>query len=183
MVQEQLELMLLNLTKDEEAFKKFYKEGYFSYSDNKNYKGKVAIVNRALISLFEDANDELRVVATANFQDSGTFIYKIFGNKYSSSQFKKDPTILTNTARVHFRKKEETIQELNTIRKYCAEAEEKALAIRKISSVIGKFNTILVQSDNKISSQNVLVLLQDTLDRLSQSRHLNEVEQISDLDK
>lgn len=183
MIQEQAKLMLSNLTGDKKAFKSFYRKGYFSYYSDKDYKGKVAIVNKAIISLFEDANDELRVVATVNFQDSGTFIYKLFGNDYSFIQFGQDPTILPNTARVPLRKKEEVIQDIATIRKHCAEAEEKASAIQNVSSIVAKFSSILVKSDNKISSQDALLLLQDTLDRLSQSRQLNEVEKNSDLNR
>ena len=40
-----------------------------------------------------------------------------------------------------------------------------------------KFNSIIIQSNNKISEQEVFLLLQDTLNRLSQTRLLNEAEQ------
>jgi hypothetical protein len=179
MIQEQAKLMLSTLCKDKKAFKNFYKKGYFSYSKDKNYKGEVAIVNKAIISFLEDAKDESKAVATVNFQDSGTFIYKLFGENYSFNQFGQDSTILTNTARVHLRKKEEVIQDIAIIRRHCTEAEEKAYAIKKSASIVAK----LVQSDKKISSQDALILLQDTLNRLNQSRHLNEVEQTSELDR
>ena len=55
MVQEQAKLMLLTLTKDKKAFRDFYRKGYFSYSNNEDYRGKVAIVNNSIISLLEDA--------------------------------------------------------------------------------------------------------------------------------
>lgn len=180
MIQEQAKLMLLALTQDKRKFNNFYKKGFFSYS--KDYIGKVAIVNKALISLIEDPNDEARIVATASFQYSGTFIYKLLGKNYSFNQFGQDPTILTNTARIYLRKKEDVIQDINSIRKHCKEAEKKASTIQKVPSIVVKFNKILVQSDNTISSQDALLLLKGTLDGLNKLRNLNEVERISDLE-
>lgn len=179
MVQEQAKSMLSMLIKDKKAFKKFYKRGYFSYTSEEGYKGEVAIVNNAIISFLEDAHDESKVVATANFQNSGTFIYKLFGEYYSFSRFGQDPT---NGARAYICEKDAIAQDIDTIRKHCAEVKSKALAIQKVSSTVEKFSSILVQSDNKISSQEALSLLQGTADRLSQSRKLSEVEN-SDLDR
>lgn len=175
MLQEQSKIMLSTLTKDKRAFKRFYRKGYFSYSGDENCKGKVAIVNKAIISFLEDANDESRVVATVNFKDSGTFIYKLFGQDYSFSRFGQDPTILANTARVYIRKKDDIIHDIGTIRKHCREAEKKA------SSIVAKFSTTSAHSDNKISAQDAFLLLQDTIDKLNKSRSLNEVGQTADM--
>lgn len=182
MLQEQAKLMLAILTKDKKAFKKFYKKGYFSYSKDKEFQGKVAIVNNAVISLLEDAYDKSRVVATVNFKDSGALFYKVFGNNYSFNQFGQDPTRLIDTTRVCHRKREDVIRDITTIRIHCAEAEEKASAIQKASDIVSKFNTILIKSNNKVSSQDAFLLLQDTLVKLSQTRQLKEIEQSSNLD-
>lgn len=182
MVQEEAKLMLSHLT-EEKAFNEFYKKGYCSYSNNKDYNGKVAIVSKSIIFYIEDLTDKSKVVATISFQDSGTFVYKLFGKNYSFSQFGQDPTISSHTARVHLRKKDEIVGDIDTIRKYCDNAEEKALAISKASSIVSKFSSILVQSDNKVSSENALLLLNNTLHGLNQSRHLSESEQTTDLNR
>ena len=55
MIQEQAKLMLSTLTNDKRAFKKFYKKGYFSYSNNKDYYGEVAILDNAIISFLQSS--------------------------------------------------------------------------------------------------------------------------------
>lgn len=178
MMQEQAKLMISNLLGDKKAFKKFYKKGYFySHYNDKDYQGKIAIVNNAVISILEDVNDESKVVATVDFKDSGVFVYKLFRNNYSFSQFGQDPTKLTDTVRVCYRKRDDVIKDITTIRRHCLEAEQKASAIQRASDIVMKFNSIIIQSNNKISEQEVFLLLQDTLNRLSQTRLLNEAEQ------
>lgn len=180
MVQEQAKLMLKILREDKKAFRNFYRKGYFSYLTDENYKGKVAILNKNIISFLEDAKDKSKVVATVNFQDSGTFIYKLFGENYSFNQFGQDPTILTDIHRIHIRKKNEVIKDIDTIRRNCMEIEEKALAIESKHSISSKVTTVLT---NKISSKDAFSLLQDTINKLDQSRHLSETEQASELDR
>ena len=182
MVQEQANLMLSTLTNDKKTFNKFYKKGYFSYS-NKDYYGEVAILNQAIISFLESSNDESEVVATIRFKNGGTFIYKLFGKNYSFIQYGKDPTVLVNPARMRTRKKEDIISDISTIRKYCNNAKEKALAIEKASSILTRFNNISVHSDTEISYDNALLLLQDTLKKLNMSSPLKETNVVSDLNK
>ena len=183
MVQEQAKLMLSTLTNDKRAFKKFYKKGHFSYSNNKDYYGEVAILDNAIISFLQSSNDESKVVATVSFKDGGTFIYKLFGKNYSFIQYGKDPSIWVNPVRMHVRRKDDIIIDISTIRKHCNSAKEKALAIEKASSVLTRFKSISVQSDTEISYDNALLLLQESLKKLNMSRQLNEVDVISDLNK
>ncbi len=182
MVQEQAKLMLSRLNNDKRTFKKFYKKGYFSYSNNKDYYGEVAILDNAIISFLQSSNDESKVVATVSFKDSSTFIYKLFGKDYSFIQYGKDPSIWVNPVRMHIRKKDDIISDISTIRKHCSIAKEKALAIEKASSILTRFKSTSVQTDYEISYDNALLLLQNTLNKLNQSRQLNETDN-SDLDR
>ena len=183
MIQEQEKKMLSSLTEDEEIFKDFYRKGYFAYSNDEGYKGKVAIINNAIISLMEDENDESKVVATIDFQNSGTFIYKLIGDDYYFSQFGKDPTVATDTGRVYLRDREEVINDIATIRRHCLEAEEKSNAIQNASSIVSKFSSISVKSDNAMSIKDAFVSLGNTFKKLDQSKQLEESDKSDGLDK
>lgn len=181
MLQEEIKLMLLSLIENKRKFREFYRKGYFEYLDNKDYKGSIAIVNnKAVISLLEDINDETKAVATVNFKDSGILIYKLLGQNYSFSQFGQDPFRVTSeiyNLRVHTKNKNEVIEDIETIRRHCIEAKENA------TSITGKIKQNLSKTNNRISDKGTLILLQDTIAKLSQSRHLNEKDDVSDIDR
>lgn len=176
MVQDEIKTMLTVLMENKKAFKKFYKTGHFSYDKDELFKGEVAIINdKAVISFLQDMNDETKIVATANFQDSGTFILKLFGENFS--QYKSN---LRNayTSRMHKAKRDEIIDDIASIRKHCAEAEEKSKSMQN-QSIRSKFDEILKHSDDKISKKAVLLLLEDTINKLNKTRNLDERNKIS----
>lgn len=176
MVQDEIKTMLTLLMENKKAFKKFYKTGHFSYDKDELFKGEVAIINdKAVISFLQDMNDETKIVATANFQNSGTFILKLFGENFS--QYKSN---LRNayTSRMHKAKRDEIIDDIASIRKHCAEAEEKSKSMQN-QSIRSKFAEILKHSDDKISKKAVLLLLEDTINKLNKTRNLDERNKIS----
>lgn len=183
MLQDEIKLMLLSVIEDRKKLSKLYKEGYFKYYDNKDYKGSIAVVNnKAVISFLEDINNESKMVATANFKNSGTLIYKLFDKNYSFSRIGKDPFISNYGGRqIHMRDKNQIIEDISSIRKYCAEAEERSTAIQKESYILNKFNRIQNYSNSEISKEEVLSLLEDTVDKLDKTRYLAEKE--SELEK
>jgi len=182
MVQEKIKLMLLTLIEDKKSLRQFYKNGYFSYFDE-DCQGEVAICNKAIISFLENSNDITSVVATASFHNSGILIYKLFGQNYLYKQFGRNPSTSIDTNMIHLRNRSEVIKDISTIRKYCTKAQEKISSISDKSSDIIKLKPSLFQPHHQISIQDVTVLLKNTLDKLDQTRQLDEVDQISDLDK
>ena len=90
MLQNEIQLMLQAIVEDKKNLKKFYKKGYFSYLNKEDYKGIVAIVNEKAVISFLEAQQELKIMATIKFNNGGTYIYKLFGNNYSFSEFGKD---------------------------------------------------------------------------------------------
>ena len=176
MVQDEIKTMLTLLMENKKAFKKFYKTGHFSYDKDELFKGEVAIINdKAVISFLQDMNDETKIVATANFQDSGTFILKLFGENFSQH---KSNLRNAYTSRMHKAKRDEIIDDIDSIRKRCAEAEEKSKSMQN-QSIRSKFAEILKHSDDKISKKAVLLLLEDTINKLNKTRNLDERNKIS----
>ena len=180
MVQDEIKEMLTLLMENKKAFKKFYKTGHFSFDKGELFKGEVAIINdKAIISFLQDANDETKVVATANFQDNSTFILKLFGENFS--QYKSNMRNVY-TSRMHKANRDEIIDDIASIRKHCAEAEEKAKSIQS-QSIRSKVVEILKHSDDnsdyKISKQEILLLLEDTINKLNKTRNLDERNKIS----
>lgn len=176
MVQDEIKTMLTLLMENKKAFKKFYKTGHFSYDKDELFQGEVAIINnKAVISFLQDMNDETKVVASANSQNSGTFILKLFGENFS--QYKSN---MRNayTSRIHKANRDEIIDDIASIRKHCAETEEKSKSIQN-QSIRSKLNEILKPSDDKISKEEVLFLLEDTINKLNKTRNLDERNKIS----
>ena len=128
-----------------------------------------------LISFLQDANDETKVVATANFQDSGTFILKLFGKNFS--QYKSNMRNVY-TSRIHKASRNEIIDDIAYIRKRCAKAEEKSKSIQN-QSIRGKIDTILKSPDNKLSKKEVLMQIENTVKNLNKSIQLDERDKIS----
>ena len=187
MLQDEIKLMISAVINDNKTLNDLYKKGFFSYLDKENCKGNIAIINnKAIVSILEDIDDDSKVIATINFKNSGTFIYKVFGKNYYFGQFGQDPykdITGCQSVRIHMRKRDEVIEDINNIRKRCIDAEEKSIAIQKSNSIFSKFNSIQICSNNEISEKDVFSLLQDTLDKLNRTRQINEVNKECDLDR
>lgn len=176
MIQDEIKAMLTLLVEDKKTFKRFYKTGYFLYNKDESFKGEVAIINdKAVISFLQDANDETKVVATANFQNSGTFILKLFGKNFSQYKSKIRNTY---TSRIHKANRNEIIDDIDSIRKHCAETEEKSKSMKN-QSIRSKLDKILKPSDDMLSKEEVLLLLEDTINELNKTRNLDERDKIS----
>ena len=79
---------------------------------------------------------------------------------------------------MHKAKRDEIIDDIDSIRKRCAEAEEKSKSMQN-QSIRSKFAEILKHSDDKISKKAVLLLLEDTINKLNKTRNLDERNKIS----
>lgn len=167
MMQKEIKLMLEKLIKDRKSFRKLYKSGYFSYFKDKSFKGKVSIVgDRAVIAYLEDLNDENRVIATANFQENGIQIFKLLGDDWSHHQFdweEKDAYTYGGVylSKLHNYDRDKVAREIATICGYCEKTPKKESIIKSI----GK---------KRLSKKQVFDLLLDTLDKLNQTRKLQD---------
>ncbi len=175
MLKKEAKSMMESLTEDKEKFEDFHSKGYFSY-ENESYKGNAAITEKDVISFLEDLNDRTKSIATINFQNGGTFVYELYGDDYSFSRFGKDPTVLTDTAKVYFPTKEQVMHDINTIHRHCEESKEKAFAIEKAYEILEKFRSISIKANNQISSEDALLSLQNTLNALTQSKEIEDKE-------
>lgn len=151
--------------------KKFYTAGYFSYSKDKPFEGAVAIVNdKAIVSFSQDANDDSKEIATATFQDNTTII-QLNGEEFSRIQFGKLPCRLSSSL-------ESVISDISSVRKHCAEAEER-LTSSKLNFIRSIFSKTLHSPDKKLSKQDVRFLLETTLSKLQETRNLNNRNEVS----
>lgn len=170
MLKDEINLMLLSLM--DNNFKRFYKTGYFSYSKDKSFKGAVAIVNdKAIVSFLQNVDDENEVIATASFHDHTAVILQLMDNDFSRIQFGKLP-------RRYSLGRESVISEIASIRKRCAEAEER-LASGKFHSIKSIFSKASQPASEKLSKQDVRFLLENTLEKLHKSQNLNNRNEIS----
>ena len=172
MLKNEINSMLSSLMNSKKAFKKFYKTGYFPYPEDKPFEGAVAIVNdTAIVSFLQDINDDSKVIATATFQDNTTIIIQLNGEYFSRTRFGKLPIRLSSNL-------ESVINDISSVRRHCAEAEERLTSSNPnfIKSIFSK-NT--PSSDRKLSKENVRFLLQTTLDKLQETRNLNNRNEVS----
>lgn len=160
MIQEQAQAMICNITQNIISLVIFCKKGYFSYTNSEsNCRGNVAIVpNKAIISFLEDIEDDAKVVATVKFKEGKTLIYKLFDEDYSYTEYGQNNTQQNYSVRIPNMQRKDIIQDITTIRKYCEDAKNKGSN----------------KSNNEISFKDTIDMLEDTLDKLSKSRHLNE---------
>lgn len=171
MLQTEMKLMLEKLIKDKKSFKELYKTGSFSYSKDKPFKGEVVVVgDRALIAYLQDLNDENRAIATADFQENGTLIFKLLGDNWSQHQFDwEDKDTYTYggnySAIVHNYDRDKVAREIETIRKHCAETPKK----ESILQSLGK---------KKLTKKQVYSLLLETLDKLNRTKELSEKKEV-----
>lgn len=183
MLQNEIKLMLKSLINNKKDFKKFYKTGHFSYSQNDSFKGEVAIINnsRSVISYLQDANDEFKVVATADFKDGGTLILKLFDKNHSHYESGKNsyPSHIDGFHRLKMRKlsRDDLIRDISSIQRHCAEAKENVTSV-KHHSIINRITSTLEASDEKLSKQEVLLLLENSLNHLDKARHIDELDEV-----
>lgn len=166
MLKDEINLTLSSLMKNKKDFKKFYKTGYFSCSKDKPFEGAVAIVNdKVIVSFLQDVDDDSKVIATAAFQDNTTIVIQLNGEEFSRIQFGNLPCRLSSSL-------ESVISDISSVRRHCAEAEERLTSSNPnfIKSIFSK-NT--PSSDRKLSKEKVRFLLQTTLDKLQETRNLN----------
>lgn len=178
MLQDEIKSMLSSVISDDKKISDLYREGYFEYSNNKDCKGNIAVVNnKAVVSILEDVNDESKVIATVNFKNSGTLIYKLFDKNYSFSQIGQDPfKRVDGSSKTSMRSKEEIIKDIESVRKHCRESKEKAMAVRKASLILSEFDLTNICSNSEISEQEILLLLKETINNLNKTRCLKEDE-------
>lgn len=171
MLQTEMRFILESLIKDKKSFRKLYKSGCISYSKDKPFTGKVVIVDdRAVIAYLQDLNDENRAIATVNFQENGLRIFKLLGDSWSHHQFgwKEDDEYTYGgvySAKVHNYDRGRVAREIETIRKFCAEAPKKESIIKSLSK-------------KRLSKKQTFDLLLDTLDKLNQTRELEEKKEV-----
>lgn len=172
MLKDEINLMLSSLMNNKKAFRKFYKTGYFSYSKDKPFDGAIAIVNdKAIVSFLQDVDDDSKVIATTTFQDTTTIVIQLNGEEFSRIQFGNLPCRLSSSL-------ESVISDISSVRRHCAEAEERLISSNPnfIKSIFSK-NT--PSSDRKLSRKKVRFLLQTTLDKLQETRNLNNRNEVS----
>ena len=105
------------------------------------------------------------MIATAAFQDNTTIVIQLNGEEFSRIQFGNLPCRLSSSL-------ESVISDISSVRRHCAEAEERLTSSNSnfIKSIFSK-NT--PSSDRKLSKEKVRFLLQTTLDKLQETRNLN----------
>lgn len=172
MLKDEIDLMLSSLMNNRKALKKFYKTGYFSYHQDKSFKGAVAIVNdKAIVSFLQDVDDDSKVIATATFQNNTTIIIQLNGDYFSRTQFGKLPERCISN-------REAIISDISLLRGYCAEAEER-LTSGKSHFIRSIFSKKSQSSDRKLSKQDVRFMLETTLDKLHETLTLNNRSEVS----
>lgn len=172
MLKDEINLMLSSLMNNKKVFRKFYKTGYFSYSKDKTFDGAIAIVNdKAIVSFLQDVDDDSKVIATTTFQDNTTIVIQLNGEEFSRIQFGKLPCRLSSSL-------DSVISDISSVRRHCAKAEERLTSSNPnlIKSIFSK-NTLSL--DRKLSKEDVRFMLQTTLDKLHETRNLNNRNEVS----
>ena len=172
MLKDEINLMLSSLMNNKKAFRKFYKTGYFSYSKDKPFDGAIAIVNdKAIVSFLQDVDDDSKVIATTTFQDNTTIVIQLNGEEFSRIQFGKLPCRLSSSL-------DSVISDISSVRRHCAKAEERLTSSNPnlIKSIFSKNTPSL---DRKLSKEDVRFMLQTTLDKLHETRNLNNRNEVS----
>lgn len=166
MLKDEINLMLLSLINNKRALKKFYKTGFFSYPKHNPFKGAVAIVNnKAIVSFLQNVDNENEVIATASFQDNTTFVFQLKGDNFSRTQFGNLPHRCSSN-------RESVISDISSIRKYCAETEERLISSNPhfINRI---FSKVSHPTREELSKEDVKFLLENTLNKLHKSQNLN----------
>lgn len=168
MLDKELHSMLKSIIKNKLAFNKLYRDGVYSYSKDDSFVGEVAIINeKALVSFLQDATNELDTVATVDFKDSGTSIYRVNGDNSSFEQYGQD---LNNSNGFHTFKaytpnRDRIIEDISSIKTHCKEKKQAVQTEGKISRLIGSFNL----QQKRLSRKEIRELLINTLDKLEKS--------------
>lgn len=168
MLDKELHSMLKSIIKNRLAFNKLYRDGVYSYSKDDSFIGEVAIINeKALVSFLQDATNELDTVATVDFKDSGTSIYRVNGENSSFKQYGQD---LNNSNGFHTFKaytpsRDRIIEDIFSIKAHCKEKKQTVQTEGKISRLIGNFNI----QQKRLSRKEIRELLINTLDKLEKS--------------
>ena len=170
MLKDECELMLLSLINNKKALRKFYKTGYSSYSSNdESFKGAATIVEGdTIMSFMQDVNDESKVIATATYRDT-TIIIQLNEEEFLRTQLGGAPCGMKST-------RESAIGNISSVKRHCAEAEEKLKSEKFIRKMFSKSSNL---SDKKISKKDVRIMLETTFDKLKKTLNLNNRNQVS----
>lgn len=172
MIQKDLQEMIQEVLNNKKKFRTLYKEGYFTYDKNDSLKGMIAIVNnKAVLSFIQDGDNEK--IATADFNNNGIRINKLIGDSCSHYESGwRDPY---KPHKIHYdNKKDDIIQEIETIYKHCIETKNKPV-LSRFDKIFGKSRVL----NEKMSRQEVKALLEETLNHLNKSRNLDERSKLS----
>lgn len=168
MIQDEIKQMIQKTSKDKIAIHKLSTKGYVSYSKNTNYIGAIATVNsqnNALVSYLQDINDDTQVVATVCFENGGTLVYGLFGERYFLRQVGKNILNMngTYTSRVYSPDINGIKQDINSIRLRCSESSEQKLPL--IDLLISK---------SGFSKEQIRGLLNTTLNELNNASFIKK---------
>lgn len=173
MVDNELQLMLKSIIGSKIAFNKFYRKGFYSYPKEDSFIGEVAIVNeKALASFLQDTTSKSNIVATVNFKDSGTSIYRVNGENSSFQQFGEDINNSNgfHTFKAYTPNRKRILEDISSIKTHCTEKKNSFQSKKTITQLLDRFNS----QKKKLSRKEVYSLLNSTIDQLNKSINLDK---------